>query len=399
MKKVLLLSNIPSPYLTPLFNKLARKPDWKLDTCYVSSWGENVGWPEAPVQQYGVSESAILDKRFPSLRKYSIQLAATIALLERILRKRPDYLIIYGYTRLPQLAALGWCLLTKLPFAIAGDATYYADKASGIRRLLKKLWLGVISKRAAAIITVGKASTMFWEVYGACSEKIFNAPFAVDNDFFAAESQKKKSEAAIFRRQNGWHGKTIFLYVGRLIKRKNVDLLIRAIQQLGDENVLALIVGQGEEQIALEALALGDRRIYFAGSASQTELPFFYALADVLVLPSQAEPWGLVVNEAMACGLAVVTHWQCGAAIDLVTTANGILLRSFTVEELTAALKLIASNGEKLRRMQERSREKIVSWSFDNAASSIERAVETSARQASLPVKVESVRRDWENLG
>ncbi len=396
MKKVLLLSNIPSPYLTPLFNRLARKPDWKLDVCYVSSWGENVGWPEVPVQHYGISERDILDKRFLSLRKFAPQSSAALALLERILRGRPDYLVIYGYTRLPQVVALGWCLLTSLPFAIAGDSTYYADKAAGIRKALKKYWLGVISRCAAAIITVGNASTMFWETYGARSEKLFNAPFAVDNDFFAAESQKTVDQAATFRQQNGWQGKTIFLYVGRLIKRKNVDLLIRAIQQLDDGNVTAVIVGSGEERTALEALAAGDQRIHFAGSISQAELPFYYALADVLVLPARAEPWGLVVNEAMACGLAVITHWQCGAALDLVTADNGILLSGFTAGELTVALKSIASDEQRLRQMQQRSREKIASWSFENAALSIQQAVEVSSEQMALPVKTTATRHDWE---
>jgi glycosyltransferase involved in cell wall biosynthesis len=396
MKKVLFLSNIPSPYLTPLFNRLAQKPGWKLDICYVSSCGENVGWPEAPIQHYGVNEKDILDRRFPALSQVSAQLSAALALLERVLRNRPEYLVIYGYTRLPQVMALGWCLLSGLPFAIAGDATYYADKATGIRKFLKKCWLGVISRYTSAIITVGNASEMFWEAYGARSEKIFNAPFAVDNDFFAAESQKKQDAAAIFRQRKGWEGKPIFLYVGRLIKRKNVDLLIRAIQQLDEQNVAAVIVGSGEERAALEKLAAGDPRIHFAGGASQAELPFYYALADVLVLPASAEPWGLVVNEAMACGLAVITHWQCGAALDLVTADNGVLLRSFAVDELAAALKSIAADEPKLRQMQQRSGEQIAGWSFDNAALAIHQAVEVTSKRAALPVKATAAQRDWE---
>ena len=396
MKRVLFLSNIPSPYLTPLFKRLAQKPGWKLDVCYVSSWSESVGWPEVPVQHYGINEIEILDRRFPAFSQISIQLSAALALLGRVLRDRPEYLVIYGYTRLPQVAALGWCLLTRLPFAIAGDATYYADKATGLRKFLKKCWLGLISRYASAIIAVGRASRMFWEAYGARSEKIFNAPFAVDNDFFATESQKRKDAAAMFRQSKNWEGKTIFLYVGRLIKRKNVELLVRAIQQLGEQNMAAVIVGSGEERTALEALAAGDPRIYFAGSASQAELPFYYALADVLVLPASAEPWGLVVNEAMACGLAVITHWQCGAALDLVTADNGVSLRSFAVDELAAALKAIAADEQKLHWMQQRSREKIANWSFENAALAIQQAVEVSSKREALLVKATAAQRDWE---
>lgn len=396
MKKILFLSNVPSPYLTPLFNRLAQQPGWELNVCYVSSWGENVGWPEVSVEHYGINEKEILDRRFPALSRVSGQASAALALLERILLERPEYLVIYGYTRLPQVVALCWCLLTGLPFAIAGDATYYADKATGVRKLLKKGWLGIISRSTSAIIAVGKASRMFWEAYGARPEKIFNAPFAVDNDFFATESRKKKEAAAMFRRHKEWESKIIFLYVGRLIKRKNVDLLIRAIRQLDDQNVAAVIVGSGEERVTLEALAAGDRRIHFAGSASQAELPFFYALADALVLPAHAEPWGLVVNEAMACGLAVITHWQCGAALDLVTKDNGVLLHSFAVDELAAALKAVAADEQGMRRMQQRSREQIANWSFENAALAIQQAVEVTAQREAWPVKATTAPRDWE---
>lgn len=397
MKKVLLLSNVPSPYLTPLFNKLAQESKWNLDVCYISSWGGNVGWPERPVQDYGVNEKDILDQRFQNLKKCSIQLAATIALLERILKKQPDYLVIYGYTRLPQVVALLWCILARLPFAIAGDATYYADKAKSLRKFLKRGWLGIISRYAAAIIAVGKASQMFWEAYGAPLEKIFRVSFAVNNDFFAIESCKRAGEAAIFRRQYGWQGKTVFLYVGRLIKRKNVDLLIRAMLQLSDKDMVVLIVGDGEERASLEALAGRDRRIHFANIASQNELPFYYALADVLILPSSAEPWGLVINEAMACGLAIIAHRHCGAAVDLVTADNGILLQGFAVEELAAAMKSVAADEERLRRMQQQSREKIAGWSFENAALSLRRAIEISASKTDLSVNATAAQRDWEN--
>jgi glycosyltransferase involved in cell wall biosynthesis len=395
MKRVLFLSNIPSPYLTPLFKEIAQEAAWKLDVCYISSWGESVGWPEIPVQHYGIGEEHILDKRFPVFSQISAQLSAASALLERILRDRPEYVVIYGYTRLPQVMALVWCLMTRVHFAIAGDATYYADKATGIKKLLKKYWLGVISKQASAIITVGKASRMFWKAYGARPEKFFNAPFAVNNVFFAAESQKNHAAAIFFRQRKSWERKTIFLYVGRLIKRKNVDLFIRATRQLDGENIAAVIVGSGEERAALEALAAGDPRIHFAGSASQSELPFYYALADVLVLPAHAEPWGLVINEAMACGLAVITHWQCGAAADLVTADNGVLLRSFAVDELAAALKHLASDEQRLRQMQQCSRERIGGWSFEQAALSIQQAVEMSFKQEALPVEA-ATQPDWE---
>jgi len=379
MKKVVLLSNVPSPYLTPLFNQLASAGEFALEICYVSAWSSNVGWAFGEVTGFRNAHSQVLDERFPVLSQRAPQLAATLALLLHLLKARPDYLLIYGYTRIPQVTALLWGWLLGVPFAIAGDATYYADGATGLRKWLKARWLGFLSRRAAAIIVVGKASRMFWEAYGAAPQKIYAAPFAVDNAFFQAESQRRQSDAAAYRTQQDWQGKSVFLYAGRLIKRKHVDVLIRAVQQLDSAQAQLLIVGDGEERPALEALAAGDARIRFIGGASQQELAFYYAISDVLVLPAREEPWGLVINEAMACGLAIIAHWQCGAAVDLVDADNGVVLRSFTVDELAVALQALVRDPAQLQAMKKRSLVKIAPWSFAQAADALQRAILRSA--------------------
>ena len=398
MKKVLLLSNVPSPYLTPLFNKLAAESGWKLLICYVSRWNSNVGWSEAQAREYVVNGETVLDERIPWLKKISAQWSAALTLLLLLLRQRPEYLVIYGYTRVPQLTALLWCFMTGIPFAVAGDATYYADNAHGIRRFLKARWLSLVAWQTAAILVVGKASRMFWEAYGARAAQIFEAPFAVDNDWFAVESQLQQTKAAAFRQQLGWEDQTIFLYVGRLIKRKNVDLLVGALRDSVQTQAVLLIVGDGDERDTLKALAGENPRIKFVGSASQQELAFYYALADVLVLPSRTEPWGLVVNEAMACGLAVVAHWQCGAAVDLVDANNGILLQGFSVAELKAAIHKLSTERETLKAMQQCSRVKIAPWSFANAAQAIQQAVEATGQAEAVAIQTTVVPSDLENL-
>jgi glycosyltransferase involved in cell wall biosynthesis len=150
---------------------------------------------------------------------------------------------------------------------------------------------------------------------------------------------------------------------------------------LPDEAIGVVIVGEGAARTALERLAAGDNRIVFAGRAGYREAPRYYAMADVLVLPARHEPWGLVVNEAMACGLAVIAHRHCGAAVDLVSADNGVALETFSVEELSDSMRLFAHDRARLRSMQSRSREKIKDWSIDAAAAGIIHAVESSAKQ------------------
>jgi glycosyltransferase involved in cell wall biosynthesis len=380
--RVLLLNNVPAPYFDPLFERVGREPGLDLAVCYSSAWNQDVGWKAETGAQNNTQDLIILDRQRPWLKaRFGSSFAATAALLDLLQNEPPDCLLVYGYTLLPQMNALLWAMRTNTPYLIAGDANIYNDTATGLKRFIKGLWLRSVVQRAGALLSVGTANRLFWSAYGARAEQIFDARFAVDNDYFAQASERRKNDAEELRRKLGLEGKAVFLFVGRLVKRKNVDLIIRAARQLNDERIAVLIAGSGDEQESLEALAAGDPRVIFAGNVAQTELPMFYALADVLILPAREEPWGLVVNEAMACGLAIIAHQHCGAAVDLVGADNGAALESFSVEELARAMRRIASDERLRRSMQKRSREKIQAWSIESAACGIIRAVETSGRK------------------
>lgn len=127
----------------------------------------------------------------------------------------------------------------------------------------------------------------------------------------------------------------------------------------------------------MERLAAGDSRIHFAGGVAPADLPRWYALSDALVLLSRDEPWGLVVNEAMACGLAILAHRHCGATPDLVDDENGIVLEGFGEAEIAAALRKLATTAPaRLREMQAASRRKIADWGIEATATGLIEAVE-----------------------
>lgn len=380
MKHVLLLNNVPAPYFDPLFEKLGEESGWRLTVCYSSDWNKGVGWTGKPPVENPAHRTVILDQRHPALKsKLGAWTAAAFALAKILVREKPDYLICYGYTLTPQMTLLLWAMMTATPFALIGDANYYGDATTGLKRLVKSAWLRLLARRAAALVAVGTANRRFWESYGAKADKLFEARFAVDNDFYERACERRKEDAAQLRSRLGLAGKTVFLFVGRLIRRKNVDLIIRAARQLNDDRVAVVIAGSGEERQALEELAGGDPRIIFAGAVSPDEAPLYYALSDVLVLPATQEPWGLVINEAMASGLAVIAHRHCGAALDLVAPDNGVALETFSADELARAMRLIAGDETLLHSMRARSRAKISGWSIAAAARGIIRAVDKSA--------------------
>jgi glycosyltransferase involved in cell wall biosynthesis len=377
---VLLLNNVPAPYFEPLFETLGRESGWRLTVCYASTWNAGIGWEEKSIAGSVAHRTIVLDQLSAGLRRWFGSWAAAAASLGGILlRERPEYLICYGYTLWPQMTLLLYAMATATPFAAIGDANYFNETRGGLKQWIKRAWLRRVARRASALIAVGTASRLFWESHGARPEQLFEARFAVDNDFFARECERRKEDAARLRTRFGLDGKVVFLFVGRLIERKNVDLIIRAIRQTEDQRAALVIAGAGEERAALEALARGESRVVFAGAVAPEQLPAYYAMADALVLPASREPWGLVVNEAMASGLAVIAHRHCGAALDLIGEDNGVLLDGFEVAELAAAMRSMLNDEARMRSMKYNSREKIKNWSIQGAACAMIRAVEESA--------------------
>ncbi|HKQ78075.1 MAG TPA: glycosyltransferase family 4 protein [Blastocatellia bacterium] len=383
MRRVLLLNNVPAPYFDPLFERIGRESGWRLTVCYSSDWNKDVGWGKKVPAEEAAHRTIILDRRSPWLKsKLGSSLAAAIALANNLIAERPDYLICYGYTLAPQMTALLWAMATRTPFAVIGDANYNTDMAKGLKRLAKRFWLRALTKRAAALIAVGAANRAFWESYRARPEQLYEARFAVDNEFFAWASAERREDARRWRERAGLSDKVVFLYVGRLIKRKNVDLIIGAAQQINDERIAVVVAGDGEERASLEALANGASGVTFVGAVAPDDLPLYYAAADALILPADREPWGLVINEAMACGLAVIAHGDCGAAVDLVGPDVGVKLRTFSVHELAEAMRLVGCDAEKRQAMRQRALAKIQMWSIAAAAQGIIRAIESSSGAA-----------------
>lgn len=377
--RILIVNNIPAPYFNPLFARLDQERDWSLRVCYTSSWNRDAGWVEQPVAETAY-QTIILDRRHPLLtRCLGSSIAAGASLLLEFRKEQPDYVISYGYTLVPQFIAIVWSAMTRTKFAVVGDSNIYSDLSSGWRRRIKRLWLGRVIRWASALIAIGTSNRRFWERYGAGTEQLFEARYAVDNGHFAHAVETQTAATQQLRARLGLSGEPVFLFVGRLVSRKNVDLIVRAVKELPNEKLALLIVGDGEQREALEELAASDKRIVFLGTLQADELALCYAIAEVLVLPARNEPWGLVVNEAMAGGLAIIAHEHCGAAVDLVASDNGVTLSSFEVKELASAMQRLANDHELRRAMRNASRVKIKDSSIESAARGIIDAVTRSS--------------------
>ena len=171
----------------------------------------------------------------------------------------------------------------------------------------------------------------------------------------------------------------VILYCGRLSEEKNLYNLVRAYHQIDDERKSLIFVGDGRLRQSLQDYVdeLGAESVYFFGFKNRTEIPKFYAMSDVLVLPSVRETWGIVVNEAMCFGLPVIVSNQVGAGIDLVADGENGYRVNTDVASLAFSIEQFARQTEhEIALMRQKSVDKIKSWSHRNLGDSLVPGIE-----------------------
>ncbi len=201
--------------------------------------------------------------------------------------------------------------------------------------------------------------------------RIFDVPYTVDNDRFMAAARRAAGRRNEIRRTYGLPlDKLVVLYASKFTRRKHPDDLVAAVARLRDDGVWVtlFLVGTGEMETELRAAVhrRGLDDTIFAGFVNQAELPVLYAASDVFVLPSENEPWGLIVNEVMCAGLPVIVSDEVGCVPDLVQDGiNGAHMKAGDVDSLVAALKRVIADDENRRAMGRASLKIIEEWSYE----------------------------------
>jgi glycosyltransferase involved in cell wall biosynthesis len=253
-------------------------------------------------------------------------------------RLSPQVVLVPGYYTLPAIAAALWAKLHGRHSVLMTESTAGDHKRVWWREKTKALMIRALFEWA---IAGGAAHRRYLEELGFPMNHVMRFYDVVDNSYFRTKSAElRQQNAADFALPGGF-----FLYVGRLSEEKNVDGLIGEwnVYRDADGSWPLVIVGNGpaagDLQLRASQSPFGSD-IHFAGLKGFRELPMFYAFANCFVLPSTREPWGLVVNEAMAAGLPVIVSNRCGCAEDLVSNAtNGFIFDPGRAGELARCLR------------------------------------------------------------
>ena len=277
-------------------------------------------------RNHGISKAYYCDKNswFQNIRHFMI------------LGFKDDFVISNGYNHWSFLVLFLISMVKKLHIGIESDTPYSETK--GLKKVIKQLYLKTIfSKKTILGLSGGNgAHKELFLKYGMNQSRVFLMPMMIDNQKYYTTAAKKSTPMFVF------------LYVGRLDPEKNVAMLLAAFKNnFKNNDVQLFIVGSGICDEELKKSSESYENIQFKGKLFGEDLITCYQQADVLVLPSIFEPWGLVVNEALASGLAVLTSDAVGAANDLVLEPNaGWVFKKGNQAELEKLLLHCVSHPE-----------------------------------------------------
>lgn len=295
-----------------------------------------------------------------------------------------DAVWVHGYSTVDTLHAMLAAKALGIPVLVRSDS-WLADRPRSWGTLLaKRAFFAVLNWLVAGVLVSGTRNADYWSFYLGRHKPLFMLPYAVDNGYFAERTAEAvTTRHALLAEFDLEPGRPVILFASKLQERKLCRDLLEAFLQLSGIATAPylLIVGDGEMRQTLEKRALesGSSNVRFAGFRNQGELPQFFELSTVFVLPARHEPWGLVVNEAMAAGLPVVVTDDCGCAPDLVRNGeNGFVYPTGDVAALRSALESCLIPG-RAKVMGERSRELIARWSYEEDVAGLCRALATVA--------------------
>jgi len=373
---IVILHNIISPYRTLLFNALHEAYD-NFKVLYISESEHRREWK--------------IDKddiKFPYYVMFSVPAdeVSPISLFHKTWRTlnvfKPEILIIDGYNYASSWAGLFWAKRNKRKTILWSSSNEDDHKRIFYKELIKRFFV----KRCDAYNVYGTKSKDYLIKLGAKAERISIIGNNTDNAFYYNETMKWKKIRDTLCQKYAVPAHN-FLYIGRFSEEKNIFTLLDAYKkaiEMSDEWGL-ILVGSGPQKRAIEEYIQKQkiRNVLLPGFQQKSEICKFLAISDVLVLPSVSEPWGLVVNEAMAAGLPVLVSKRCGCYPDIVRDGiNGLSFNPFDKDELYTKMKEIIEKKHDLRGMGEASLEIIKHYIPKRAAEVVMETIKLVLRES-----------------
>ena len=380
--KFAILTSHPIQYQIPLFQELAKNSKIDLTVYFCWKAGSQKEYYDKQFGRKIVWDLSLLDGyNYKFLNNFSLRSSSDFwgqinpGIIVELIKNHPDALLVYGWNSFTNWLVFTASFIRKIPVFLHSENPLNQELLKSKWKIkIKKIILGALFKFISAFLYIGEENKKFYQYYGVPEKKLFFVPYAVDNSRFIAVNKELRIKNYELRKKAGI-GKSdvVILFVGKLIEKKRPMDLLKAYHQLIIHNskfiIHLLFVGDGALRSELENYIKEHnlKNVHFTGFKNQTELPKYYAMADIFVLPSGVgETWGLVVNEAMCFSLPVIISDIVGCGKDLVKNEkNGYIFPVGDVKKIAEHLADLIKNPKRRKLFGEKSLNIIKNYNHD----------------------------------
>ena len=377
-----IITTHPIQYYAPVFKLLHQQKDMEVKVFYTlgeigmnqhdPGFGKKVKWGLPLLQNYPYQFQKNTSKKPGSHSFWGIK---NPDLISEIKAWKADAILVYGWAYQSHLQALRY-FKNKIPVFFRGDSNLLNQK-KGAKNSIRNIFLRWVYSNVDHAFFVGTNNKAYFKKFGFKEHQLTFAPHAIDNDRF---SQDFLAEAAAIRAKLGiGKNEILILFAGKMEPVKNANSLLEAFENLNQPNAHLLLVGNGPLENELKAkkgVLKTASRIHFLDFQNQLSMPFIYQSCNLLCLPSNSETWGLAVNEAMACGKAILVSDKVGCAVDLVfEEKNGSIFQAGNVLDLTKKLRQLCENKALLEEYGKASAQIIQKWNFKIAVEAMQKKI------------------------
>lgn len=351
---MLFTTNIPSPYRVDFFNELGK-------ICNLTVLFER--------QSASDRESTwLLNKRinfkeeYLKGKKFREDGALCLGVTKWLHKGIFDIFIIGGHGTPTSMLAIETLKLRKIPFILNADGGFIKEE-NKLKFLIKKHFI----KEAKYYLSSGKTASKYLKYYGGNSKEVYEYPFSSLQKSNILDEVLTYKEKFIYKKELNINEDKIILSVGQFIYRKGFDVLLEACSKLSGGYGVYMVGGEPTKEYLDLKEKYGLENVHFVGFKSKCELSEYYKAADLFVLPTREDIWGLVINEAMAFGLPVITTDRCIAGLELIRNyRNGFIVPVERADILAKRMEEVLSDEKLTTRMGKTSLEKIRPYTIEN---------------------------------
>lgn len=364
---VLYLTNIPSPYMVGYLNELGKYCsicvvfEKAYDSTRPESWRnllENTNFQYHILNGMRVTNKIYGDKKMqtaPDDKALSFKVCKYIS-------RDYDFIISCNPCTPTGMIAIAYMQIKNIPYSIQSEGGF-PGSGKGIKEWMKYC----LMHKAKFYFSTCDMDDLYFIKYGAEKEQIRRYPFASIYEKDLPTKMVNSDEKRKIKEKLGITEKLVILYVGRSVYFKGVDILLKAYGTINIDAALYCIGGKCTEEYQRIIEEYNTQGVHFVDNIEFSILKQYYMAADVFVLPTRNDTWGLVINEAMTYGLPIITTDMCVAGNALIKNkVNGFIIKSESVDELADAIQALVCNEDLRESMGRKNYELIHEWTLEN---------------------------------